>query len=495
MRRLLLCLSLLMPVSAQAQSLPFPISSTPGGTTWTPAQWVVAWTGKADLASLPTTANFNGSFPLTGTPFGAQSGGVMVPLNTDGTNLLTSLAGCVATTKIACGSLGTAGAPSTNVVTIQGISSATAVPVILTGAGALPTGAASAAVQANIQGPVSPGTPSANSVLMAGIYNSSAPTFTNGNQGSIQLDTMGNIKINCQSGCSGGSGGTSAADEATFTQGTSNMVPIGGYFSTSVANLTTGQTGAAQMTNDRMLYMNLGKVNGSVPSMGAGPTGSAALRVTASQDTTTIAGSAPGTAGTASANVLTVQGVASMTPVQVSQATASNLNANITNISGTVSLPTGAATSANQTNASAKTQIVDGSGNVISATSNHLNIQGSAPGNSSITSYASGTNTAGSTFNGTSEDCRTSVNCRFWGTITNGATAPSSPAVTNLQSSADCSTWFTVASATASLTNSAVTTFDFNRPYPSACLRLQITGNVAQSITYASQGGIIATAN
>jgi hypothetical protein len=37
----------------------------------------------------------------------------------------------------------------------------------------------------------------------------------------------------------------------------------------------------------------------------------------------------PGTAGSASGGVLSVQGVASMTPVQVSQATASNLNAQV----------------------------------------------------------------------------------------------------------------------------------------------------------------------
>jgi hypothetical protein len=46
----------------------------------------------------------------------------------------------------------------------------------------------------------------------------------------------------------------------------------------------------------------------------------------------------------------------------------------ITAITGTVSLPTGASTSANQTNGSQKNQIVDGSGNVIAATSNALNV-------------------------------------------------------------------------------------------------------------------------
>lgn len=61
-----------------------------------------------------------------------------------------------------------------------------------------------------------------------------------------------------------------------------------------------------------------------------------------------------GTAGAASSDVLTIQGVASMTPVAVSQSGAWTVAAtqsgtwNITNISGTVSLPTGASTSAKQ---------------------------------------------------------------------------------------------------------------------------------------------------
>ena len=75
--------------------------------------------------------------------------------------------------------------------------------------------------------------------------------------------------------------------------------------------------------------VNNAQVNGVTMLTGAGATGTGAQRVTAAQDTTTIAGSAPGTAGSASANVVTVQGVASMTPVQVSQATAGNLNATV----------------------------------------------------------------------------------------------------------------------------------------------------------------------
>jgi hypothetical protein len=110
-----------------------------------------------------------------------------------------------------------------------------------------------------------------------------------------------------------------------------------------------------------------------------------------------------GTAGTANANILTVQGIASMTPLL---ATVTNAGTFATQVNGFTSwaggtlgamanygtspgavlvpgvnasvtasvLPTGAATSANQTNASQKTQIVDGSGNVIASTTNALNV-------------------------------------------------------------------------------------------------------------------------
>jgi hypothetical protein len=59
-----------------------------------------------------------------------------------------------------------------------------------------------------------------------------------------------------------------------------------------------------------------------------------------------------GTAGTANANILTVQGIAAMTPllatVTGTVAATQSGTWNVTNISGTISLPTGAATAANQ---------------------------------------------------------------------------------------------------------------------------------------------------
>lgn len=72
---------------------------------------------------------------------------------------------------------------------------------------------------------------------------------------------------------------------------------------------------------------------------GNGGSGTGVQRVTIANDSTgTISGT--GTAGTAATGVFTVQGIASMTPVQVSQATATNLNAAVVG-TGTAGTPAG----------------------------------------------------------------------------------------------------------------------------------------------------------
>jgi hypothetical protein len=142
------------------------------------------------------------------------------------------------------------------------------------------------------------------------------------------VNASGQLSINCAN-CTGS--GVSQQDSTTFTQTTSNMVPIGGIFisSNSISNLASGQAGVAQLTTDRMLYVNIGKVGGTAVVTGVGAVGTGSLRIAVGQDTSTIAGSAPGTAGSASANVLSIQGITSMVPVQVSQATPANLNATV----------------------------------------------------------------------------------------------------------------------------------------------------------------------
>ena len=92
-----------------------------------------------------------------------------------------------------------------------------------------------------------------------------------------------------------------------------NPLPV-----TTIAGSVANTTLQTQTDTVMVGGVNLKEVNAVTTLTGAGASGTGAQRETVSQDTTTIAGSAPGTAGTASANVVTVQGVASMTPVQIS---------------------------------------------------------------------------------------------------------------------------------------------------------------------------------
>ena len=171
------------------------------------------------------------------------------------------------------------------------------------------------------QGSVASGSSdSGNPVKVGGVYNSSAPTFTTGQRGDLQLDASGNLKVastpsgtqtvsgtvtanagtgnfstnvaqisgssvataatgvqkvgvtdgtgnaitstsnaldvNIKSG-GGGGGGVSATDEAAWTAGTSTFTPTGGVFNDSATALTSGQQGTARLTNNRGLHTNL----------------------------------------------------------------------------------------------------------------------------------------------------------------------------------------------------------------------------------------------
>lgn len=55
----------------------------------------------------------------------------------------------------------------------------------------------------------------------------------------------------------GGSISMGSADEASFTYGTSTYQPIGGVFSSSITNLTTGQGGVVNLTAFRDMRVNL----------------------------------------------------------------------------------------------------------------------------------------------------------------------------------------------------------------------------------------------
>lgn len=180
--------------------------------------------------------------------------------------------------------LGTAGTPSSDVITVQGATSMTALKVdgsavtqpVSAASLPLPTGAstsanqttansslstiatnsgtqATAANQTSVIGTKAAGTAAASALLVGGVYNSAGITLTTGQQASHQFDASGNLKVNIQAGA--GSGGTAIADEATFTQGTTSFTPIGGFYNTTITNLTAGQGGALQLSNDRNLLV------------------------------------------------------------------------------------------------------------------------------------------------------------------------------------------------------------------------------------------------
>lgn len=95
-----------------------------------------------------------------------------------------------------------------------------------------------------------PGTAPASTTIVGGIFNTGAPAPTTGQTLPFQLDSAGRLVVACSSGCAG-SGGTSLADQGTYTQNSSSFTPTGGFYSTSVTPLITNQAGAVLMTANR----------------------------------------------------------------------------------------------------------------------------------------------------------------------------------------------------------------------------------------------------
>lgn len=159
----------------------------------------------------------------------------------------------------------------------------------------------------------------ATGTVALGRYNTSSPTLTDGQLNAPQLDVSGNLKVNIASG--GGSGGTSSSFSATFpstgtaigaTDGT-NMQPLKVDGSDNLlvkvnTALPAGTNAIGSITNTSFAATqsgtwNITNVNGTVSL----PTGAA----------TAAKQPALGTAGSASPDVLTVQGIASMVALKV----------------------------------------------------------------------------------------------------------------------------------------------------------------------------------
>lgn len=204
------------------------------------------------------------------------------------------------TATIAGSAPGTAGSASSNVLTVQGIASMT--PIL-----ANPGTAANWGVVT--QGSTTSGQ-SGN--LIQGAVTTSSPSYTTAQTSPLSLDTSGNLRVNVVTGGAGGGAvfgptavGSAAANPPVLFAGTANAG-------------ATGNVQVAKVTSGGVISSDLSTVNGVTTLTGSGAVGTGSARVAVGTDTATIAGSAPGTAGSASSNVLTVQGIASMTPVSVS---------------------------------------------------------------------------------------------------------------------------------------------------------------------------------
>lgn len=94
----------------------------------------------------------------------------------------------------------------------------------------------------------------------------------------------------------------------------------GTNLNTSLLALESGGNLAtlAGAVSSAVVQSNTKQINGVATSTGTGAVGTGSQRVAVGTDTATIAGSAPGTAGSPSTQVVSVQGVASGTPIPVS---------------------------------------------------------------------------------------------------------------------------------------------------------------------------------
>lgn len=150
------------------------------------------------------------------------------------------------------------------------------------------------------------------------------------------VDLTHGLPVNIVAGA--GAGGTSLADEGAFVAGTTAFTPSGGFFQTTATSnpLTNGQGGWAQMTSTRSLFMNLRNNAGAETGVAAVPLQVSLANTGANATPVSVAGT--GTAGTANAGVVTVQGIASMTKLLVtpdSVALPANQSVNVAQIGGT----------------------------------------------------------------------------------------------------------------------------------------------------------------
>ncbi len=201
-------------------------------------------------------------------------------------------------------------------------------------------------------GTLSAGTAATKSLAVGGVYNSSAPTPTTGQQLSLQLDGSGNLKISGTvtanlgtiDGAALATNQTDGSQKTKIVDGSGNV--IGATSNALDVNIKSGGSSGTQYTNNAvqatptgtvalgydgtnvrgLLTDGTGKLQTNITNSSLAVTGtfyqvtqpvSAASLPLPTGASTAIKQPALGTAGTPSADVLTVQGASSMTALKV----------------------------------------------------------------------------------------------------------------------------------------------------------------------------------
>lgn len=160
-----------------------------------------------------------------------------------------------------------------------------------------------------------------------------------GNTAAVNASSQ--LSVNCAN-CSGS--GVSQQDNTGFTAGTTNMVPLAGFVGSTA--VTSGNAGAVQMTADRMLFTNLGKVGGTAIALGQ-TTMSASLPVTLASNQSTLPvslASVPSHAVTNAGTFATQESGAALTSLQLIDNLVATIGSTTSGQSGALSM--GAVTTA-----------------------------------------------------------------------------------------------------------------------------------------------------
>lgn len=112
---------------------------------------------------------------------------------------------------------------------------------------------------------------SGNPVLVGGRYDSSARTLETGDAGALAVNASGQLLVEIAAGA--GSGGTSAADGATFTRNTTSITTVGAAVESSAPTLTNGDLAALSQdtTGNLRVRIAAGGVSGVVDDAAVTP--------------------------------------------------------------------------------------------------------------------------------------------------------------------------------------------------------------------------------